>query len=291
MNKSGERPSLLAQVGPAFRSDSAEFEEMCELDVLQKSAAESVDTTSPRHLETLECLWENAFPYAGPTRRPSDVWTQLGFQGRDPVAELRVSGGYMALRHLLNVVKAEEKQKLVRPALPLLATASMDVTAMLQAYLGLSETAALPAGCAHQSCSAEVQSAFLTVHARDERALGSIHLALVRHLARVWLDMQARAAAASGTPLHVMQFPAALRVTHRHMQDVLSSAPRPWNMRQVLNELAWGSTVLEPAAGHDQGVGALFWRLFELVQLRLCCFEGCHVATVGRCQDQDEEQW
>jgi hypothetical protein len=264
---------------------------MCLLDVLQKSAAEAVDITSPSHVETLRRLWENAFPFAGPTRRPSDVWAQLGFQGRDPVAELRLRGGYMALCHLLNVVKAEEKQKLIRPALPMLASASMDVTAMLQSYLGLSDKVALPVGCRRRPCRPEVQSAFLKVHSRDERALSSMHLALVRHLARVWLGMQAAAAAAGGTPLHVKQFPTALRVTHRHMRRVLSGTQRPWNMRAVLNELTWGDTVVEKAAEHGQGVGALVWRLFELVHRRLCCSDGCRVTTIGKGQDQDEEHW
>jgi hypothetical protein len=288
--KADHPPLLSEQVKHGSRSDSAEFEEMCLLNALRKVSAEPVDLSSPKHLETLKSLWESAFPYAGPTRCPSDVWTQLGFQGRDPVEELRAHGGYVALTHLLNVVKAEEKQKLVRPALPMLAAASMDVTAMLQSYFGLSEKVTLPAGCRHEPCPREVRSAFLSVHARDERTLGSMHLALVRHLARVWLDMQARVSAAARTPLPVARFPAALRTTHHHMQTVLSNAPRPWNTREVLKELTWGDTVVELADDHGQGMGALAWRLLELVHRQLGCSKGCGVATpVGK--GQGEEHW
>jgi len=270
-----ERSPLLSE--PASRSESAEFVELCLLDRLQQDAAVAFDGDSIRHHEVLERLWVAAFPDAGPMQRPSDLWGELGFQGRDPVTDLR-GGGFMALCHLLHVVLAGESE--IRAALPMLAIASINVTAMLQSHLGLNEKVMLPGGCERIWAPQHTQSAFLAVHGRDEGALAAMHLALVCHLARVWLGMEADAAAAGGAPLTVMQFPAALQATHRHMQRVLLSAPIPWRMADVLADLRWGP--METTASDGGGLGALFWLCMVFVHRKLCCCDSCCTTTVPK---------
>ena len=267
--KAGEHERGITSLENPSRSDSIEFVELCVLESLQREASEPFNKSSEKHMQTLQQIWKTAFPEAGAMQSPCHDWLRLGFANQDPLLDLQGSG-IMSLQHLLAVLLAEEKQKFIRPALPNMAAASISVTVMLQSYLGLVSTLALPAGCELLICSREVQSAFLVAQARSDTILSNMHLALVKYLARVWLDMQASVAIAAGTPLPTTRFPSALCVTHKHMHAVLSTASRPWNLSRLLSDLTWGDTAVDSYDKLDSTGLDGIWALFDLFQQYVC---------------------
>jgi len=190
------------------------------------------------HEPLLRQLWQSAFP-ALPFERVSSRWEELGFQSDDPVTDLR-GVGLTGLMHLAHFCSTNGNLEIVRgshSAFPL-ATASLNVTHILCAHLGL---LASPAGGAGkvELCSKDVQHNFIRLHAATstdgEPGVGPsfldlMHEQLLRWLFDRWVELD------SSTPPgpRLMQMPRLLCMLRDHLRGTLSAASTPWSVPALL---------------------------------------------------------
>lgn len=269
-----ERSALLAPT----MSGATEHERLVALEALRDVCARPFDADRADHVNTLKDVWYAAFPGHEFTR-PSEKWKELGFQGTDPLTDLR-GAGFLGLQHYhalllqhgLDLSNLADEMPPELKALPL-SIASVNVTAMLLSYLQLAPSltcAFMPGG--RLECDDATLHAFLTLgwegcleasgddasDATDASvrrlayALTALHSRLVSHLGRTWTAMSAR----PGTTL--MDFPKALRATYAVMRRALdagpaahAAGPAPWRLERVvlaLESAEWAEPLEEPPA-------------------------------------------
>ncbi len=227
------------------------------LDALREIAMEPYDYESSEHESILVALWDSAFPEV--FALPSARWKELGFQGNDPRTDLR-GAGIMGLRHFLEFMQHRQEGEVLggngsgapssgdASAFPW-SLASINCTAMLHTHLHLNPKLSLSfAGAASRGeCDDATLHRFLRLGTLSggggvdaavselTRCLACMHAVLLRHLHRNW-----RRQAATSPRLTIMDFPPALKATHRHLQLSLSPAHlrSVWHLSDVLDSLA-----------------------------------------------------
>ena len=224
-HKLAQREPLLGAV------DINAFEAMTALDGMRARAAKQFDEEDARHSLALETLWHCAFPgdaFPRPFERHSERWSELGFQGRDPVTDLR-GGGYLALEHLVRFVVGSRglATEDYDPTFPL-AIASINCTAMLIKHFSLHQSLVLPfPGASEQpECSTGALHHLLALHHSGTDALQTIHANLLGCLQREWRRLERPGRT-------IMDFPVALGRAYRRLCDATppgwgSVAPQEW---------------------------------------------------------------
>jgi len=192
---------------------------------LTSRARTTFDIHRPGHLAALFNLWSHAFPGVPfPEGRRSPRWAELGFQGLDPVSDLRGCGhlGLLQLIHALTNCGPRYRESLMVGEDFPVALASLSCTAMLCRYLSLDRTLIVPGADEHEATPAVVRSLLRLqvsgAHGHD--VLTVLHLRLLRHLANVWRRMDDHEA-------KIMSFHVALRATYAHLHWALHGAAQP----------------------------------------------------------------
>jgi len=228
------QPLLQPSVQRKPADDTNEWVLMQTLDTLRVAAHEPFDDSSPLHMQTLQELWEFSFP-GEPFSRSSRKWAQLGFQGLNPITDLR-GGGYLALRQLHQFVTSFQVLPLSCPSDFPLAIASINCTAILISYFGLNSKVVVPVPDAlkkQAQASSRVHRAFLELcskHPQSTYQLNAIHAQLLHALARQW--------ARTHTPATtIMDFPYALQATYRHFHLSVAATAQPWAMHELVSSL------------------------------------------------------
>jgi hypothetical protein len=180
------------------------------------------------HEAQLRSLWRAAFgieaddEYAARSAR----WLELGFQGDDPACDFR-GAGVMSLHHLLALLSSRRAPS---PATGFpLAVASINATAVLQAYFGLNLRIASPLSAASRPHCPE--AALQDLLSRGGLApLQTLHAELVVHFGRLWGERSSPT---------VMDFPAimvdACADLHEVLRQLAESAEAARSPRSVLS--------------------------------------------------------
>lgn len=234
-------------------------------------AHEAFDVSQPAHAHAVEALWTQAFPgEAFPANRCSPRWRELGFQGDDPVRDLR-GAGVISLLHLTRFMAAAGKGYRAELGdwtgdFPL-ALASFSCSAMLCRYLGLNRTLIVPGMEVREAPPAVVHSLLLLEISGGNGVMETLHGCLLRHLAWRWQQMPLSEA-------KIMSFNDALRATSLHLHQALNATPQPWQMDKLTATMERADldsmcTTLWPCTPDVKTVLAVLW----LLAARLGC--GC----------------
>jgi len=249
-------------------------------DSLSKLALESqVNFDIGAHEQLLVDLWSVAFP-TDLYERTCTKWHALGFQGDDPVRDLR-GAGHLALRHLKTFAATVGLRSFLaeRASSFPLALASFTVTAMLCRYFRLNPTLIFP-GCADHSATDPVQRHFLELHAQHAATSGVdvlqwLHARLLLQLARKWDEMQT----ASTT---IMEFHLALRWTYAHLHRALTITPRPWTISSMSESIDAGEALEARWAMMECNALTLYTLVLAVVARLTCADSCCTAAAVPR---------
>jgi len=206
-------------------------------------AHETFDIDLSAHRSALCALWQQAFPDEPfPAQRRSTRWAELGFQGHDPVSDLRGAGllGVIHFTHLLASLGSDYRE--VVGDFPL-ALASLSVTAALCRHFGLHRTLVVP-GVSEapphitRALLVAMQAAEQRVHyGAEPDVLKALHVSIVRHLASAWSHIPPCDA-------KIMQFNMTLRATLAHAERVIGAATTPWSVTTI-------ATAIETEGGAD----------------------------------------
>lgn len=200
----------------------------------------------------LRTIWAAAFP-TEPFCAQSPRWKLVGFQGLDPLTDLR-GAGIMGLRHFADFIVDAGTSPDIFPgegglnAFPW-SIASINCTGMLQTYLRLNPALALSfAGSRRIECSTRALGQFVRLGTRDSAAtpleeavaacaacLGRAHAVLLRHLAATWRHLRAEE-----PELTILDFPRALLASHELLQravDGLAARASPWRLDDLKQAL------------------------------------------------------
>jgi len=259
-----------------------EYERQAQEDALERTQARLVALANEKfnvheesHRATLHALWQQAFnevPF--PTERRSSRWSELSFQGQDPVSDLRGAGvlGVVHLTRLLEALGPDYRLE-VGADFPL-ALASLSVTAMLCRHFALDRTLVVP-GVSEarphviRALIVAVQTFERRLHdAADPDVLHTLHLSIVRHLASAWRRVPPSEA-------KIMHFNAVLRATFAHAERVLAATPTPWSLSSVTSSIeAEGDTdgdVEQSVCAQVQLSAWAVYAVLRLLVLRLGC--------------------
>lgn len=197
----------------------------------RSSALQPFEEHNPEHAETLSALWSAA--HSGvPFERVSPRWSELGFQGCDPITDLRATG-YSGLLHLQRFVagglRRDEAFNDRSKTFPL-AIASINVTGALQRLLHLNTTVVVPGS--PQPADEAVVEAFMRCLSVHPDALQQLHDRLLLHLAQRW-----QVHTEASNDVTIMDFPPVLAATFVHLGETLAAAQRPWHLPSVADAL------------------------------------------------------
>ena len=253
------------------------------LQALRSRTAAAFDASNAVHEGTLRALWGAAFP-GDPFEATSARWGELGFQGKNPLSDLRAAG-FQGLQHLTQFL-IDYRSGLpaeCRPERFPLALASVTCTAMLQRYLTLHPTLVLP-GCDPHVAAPTVVDRFLDAQQRlgSLDALQLLHSPLLRRMGVAWSRVLSQDPDAT-----IMAFPLVLRSTYNHLHYVLSgvtaASTSPWDISAVMHMIEHSPTRYAGELGEawpEQGVciGGLSFTLALLCMLaaRMGCAHPAH---------------
>lgn len=240
-------------------------------------ANEKFDLHLESHRAKIVELWTQAFQTPYPMERRSARWSELSFQGQDPVSDLR-GAGVLGVVHLSRLIAAlgPGYRTAVGEDFPL-ALASLSVTAMLCKHFGLDRTLVVP-GVSEarpdviRALLVAVQSTERHLHdAADPDVLHALHVSIVRHLASAWRCVPSSEA-------KIMHFNVALRATFAHAQRVFAAAPTPWSLSSVTSSIeAEGGTDGDAEQSVCTQVQLSAWAVYAVLRL-LVLRLGCTVA-------------
>lgn len=187
------------------------------------------------HEVQLRALWCAAFgvevddKYAARSAR----WLELGFQGDDPACDFR-GAGVMSLHHLLSLLSSRRAPS-PSTGFPL-AVASINATAVLQAYFGLNLRIASPLSASSRpQCP---KAALRDLLSRGGLApLQTLHAELVVHFGRLWEERSSPT---------IMDFPAIMDEACADLHEVLRQLAEDADTRQSV-----ASTLSAPCLTSD----------------------------------------
>lgn len=218
------------------------------------------------HFHLLVTLWTLCFP-GEPFARVSDKWKTIGFQGNDPVTDLR-GCGLVGLAHLEAFIASGQGPILTPPCPPdfPLAIASINITGLLVRYLGLNPRLALGFRV-HTPPEHALQHFLYQAVGKEDAALQELHSTLLNHLIHEWTRRHTPATT-------VLDFPVALQATsdelHRTFCLYHSSRPQDRDQNTLVN------------CGGFSSVIAVLLVLFTSVQkVARTGFRGSHGSKLG----------
>jgi hypothetical protein len=201
-------PRICAWPHPAADAEQAAAARLATLGRLREAATAPYNASL--HVVQLRSLWRAAFgveandEFAGRSAR----WLELGFQGDDPACDFR-GAGVMSLHHLLSLLSSRRAPS---PATGFpLAVASINATAVLQAYFGLNLRIASPLSASSRPQCPDAALQYLL--SRGGLApLQTLHAELVVHFGRLWDERSSPT---------VMDFPAIMDEACADLHEVL----------------------------------------------------------------------
>ena len=209
-----------------------------ELETLRVDASTPFDDGNEEHVALLQELWVAAGLGSGESFASiSPVWQRLGFQGDDPMTDLR-GAGLLGLRQLLHFVQsgsgsAELVGRRRRASGPYpLTSASLNVTLLLCRHLRLHP--ALPGGFVCTE-SQRLQLLRLQLPHRVQGLappIDLVHEALLRVVLDRW-----RALGEGGAASTALHFPAVLASADAHLQRTLAELAEPWSIASLVGAL------------------------------------------------------
>eukprot|EP00210_Caulerpa_lentillifera_P000545 g526.t1 len=173
------------------------------------------DENNTEHKTVLMDLWQAAFPDTPWTGQKSKQWSLMGWQGLDPITDLR-GGGFLALECLLDLHqrnarlfnKLMTKSEGVRSEWEYpFAVAGVNVTFELIQMFHLRDT--------HQLHSTKEFKSFLNLLEKNEMTFEDLYGIMFELLDKNWLDQKAS----------YMEFSIVMKKTRNQMLEVLSTMP------------------------------------------------------------------
>ena len=232
----------------------------------QRLISEATTAFSPdddAHVALLRDLWTVASLGTSDEFEPVNfAWLDLGFQGPDPLTDLR-GAGLWGLKHLCHFMRTSHFRPPPGAAPCPIASASLNVTLLLCRHLRLQP----PCGTAScPPCSDRVLRNTLRLtfanrsHGID--VLELMHASLLRIVIEGWYALE------RATPLH---FPALLHSAASLLERALCRVVGPWNTASVLCALR-AETLAAQQGWVDGGCGLanavqLPWQLLGLPEL------------------------
>jgi hypothetical protein len=175
------------QIPGKYRSDATHLlQKACSSGQVMEARRKALfEDSEEANMQQLESLWSNAgFPASDFARR-SDLWAQLGFQGKDPVTDLR-GGGCLALDFMVHLSSADTA--LLRDMMEFNAEqlAEGDMSWFLTAVVSIQFSTRLLLG--EVPFSADHLESILADGAGVQRGLMRTHVDLMRSFFCVWKD-------------------------------------------------------------------------------------------------------